>query len=630
MHRGSWIAVVLLAFAPAAFASDQIRIAEIGLKGYYQSAVPSRLRVAIIHPDSQPADVQLRVLVHTSFGIERTDTFSTRLSLAPNDQRIVDIPVQLRYSLRATVEVQELDTNGRGITEDTQPLEIPLADESLIAVLCSEPAVCQQIQSQISFSGDQPAQTGKGKFLRFVALNDPPDEFWGYYPARTVILARPLAEMSPARRRALELYIRQGYALIVLEDLSPVSDFLSPYKPRAGSLPANSIGEGRVTWVPSLAGKQLGDLYAGLSLRPAVLGWQSGRAGTDLLSWVRKRLGTRFQFPTLSWLMLWLGAYILIAGFGNFVLLRKLDRREWGWITLPSISIAFACAMYFSTAANRPHELRGDDIAVYWMDEKSPVAFIERGDRVSSNRRQTVALTTNTDEILAGDRNNTGQALTVNMFGGQDVDPLNQWDVTTGPSTTVDLRMLQWSFRDIEFVGPETEPGTVRRLDDTHFRNETGRNFRQGMYVDAANVYFFDAIPSGSQFDLAAATRTKSLRQGTSCRPCVMMGFPSELANFDYNQTNPPNQADPNEMDNQTPDPDAAQMISGILGLAKRPFDLSELIHAWPPNGGQAFDARSGIFFGLADEADPGISFPGKHFLAKGYSLTVVSYEPKP
>lgn len=273
--------------------------------------------------------------------------------------------------------------------------------------------------------------------------------------------------------------------------------------------------------------------------------------------------------------MVWLGAYILIAGVGNFVLLRKLGRREWGWITLPSISIVFASAMYFSTAANRPHELRGDDIAIYWMDEKSPVAFIERGDRVSSNRRQTVAVTTNTDEILAGDRNNTGQALTVNMFGQQDVNPFNQWDVTIDRSTTVGLRMLQWSFQDIEFVGPETEPGTVRRVDDTRFRNETGRNFRQGMYVDAANVYFFSAIPNGSQFDLAAAIATKSLRQATSCRPCAMMGFPSELANFNYNQANPRNQAD-----NETPDPDAAQMLSVILGLATKPFDLSELIRA--------------------------------------------------
>ena len=273
MHRRLWIAAILFVFAPSVFASDQIHIVEIGLKGYYHPAVPSRVRVAILHSDPRPADVQLRILVHTSFGVERTDTFSTRLSLAPNDQRIVDIPVQLRYSLRATVEVQELDANGRGITEDTQPLELPLTDESLIAVLCSQPTVCQQIQSQISFSGDESAQTAKGKILRFVTLNDPPDEFWGYYPARTLILARPVAEMSAAQRAALEAYIRQGYALIVLEYLSPVSDFLSPYKPGAASLTAKSIGEGRIVWVPSLAGKHLGDLYTGVSLPSAVLGW---------------------------------------------------------------------------------------------------------------------------------------------------------------------------------------------------------------------------------------------------------------------------------------------------------------------------------------------------------------------
>lgn len=627
MHRWAWIAAIVLAIAPAAFASDQIRIVEIGLKGYYYQGTPTRLRVAILHGDSQPAKIQIRVLVHNFWGerVQRTDTFSTHLSLAPNEQRIVDIPVLLLYSPRSTLEVQELDANGKGITEDTQPLESPLSG-NLIAVLCSQPAVCEQIQSQISFSGSQAEQTGKGKVVRFAAVSDPPEEFWGYSPARTVILARPLAGMSLAQRQALESCVREGYALIVMEDQSPVSDFLSPYKPGGSAVSATAMGEGRIVWIPSVAGKQLGDLYAGASMTSAVMGWQPGFGVRDVLSWVRKRVGTRFQFPTLVWLLIWLGVYILIAGVGNFVLLRKLDRREWSWITLPGISIIFACAMYFSSSANRPHELRGDDIAIYWMDEKSPVAFIERGQRISSNHRQAVAVTTNTDEILAGDRNNTGQALIADMFGGvTDENPLNHWDVTLDPSTTVDLRMLQWSFRDIEFVGPEIEDGTVSRIDDTHFRNGTGRNFRQGMYVDAANVYFFGAIPSGSQFDLAAAVAMKPLRQATGCSPCSAMGFPSELSNVDYNQANPAVQ-----LDNALPGRDAVQAMEDVQGTARKPFDLSELIRAWPPNSGQAFEARSGIFFGLADEAEPRISFPGKHFLAKGYSLTVVSYEPKP
>jgi hypothetical protein len=64
--------------------------------------------------------------------------------------------------------------------------------------------------------------------------------------------------------------------------------------------------------------------------------------------------------------------------------------------------------------------------------------------------------------------------------------------------------------------------------------------------------------------------------------------------------------------------------------VGQRPFDLIELIQGWPPDGGHAFDARSGVFFGLADEPHPLMSISGKQFIAQGCSVTIVSYERNP
>jgi hypothetical protein len=627
MMRWAGIAAIVLAVAPAAYCSDTIRIAEIGAKGYYYQQLPARLRVVIFHSDPQPATVEIRVLIH-SFPdprIERVDTFSKRITLAPNDQRLEEMPVLLRFSPKATVQVQEVDARGGVLAEDTGPLEPPLQNEYLIAIVCAQPAVCQQAQSQISFSGTGPEQTGKGKVLRFVTMDDPPEQFWGYSPAQTAVLARPVAGMSANQREALEDYVREGQALIVLEDQAPDTSFLSAYRPPPSTRGVSSIGEGRIIWVPSLASSDLGKLYTGLALGRAILGWEGDRSVKDQLSWARKRLSVQFRFPTLAWLLAWLGAYVLIAGVGNFVLLRKLDRREWGWITLPCISLVFACAMYLSSASNRPHELRGDDTALYWMDEKSPVAFVERGERVSSNRRQQVLANINGHEILAGDRNYTGDSLSLSMFGDQPGDnPLSHWTVQVGSPTTVELGMLQWSYRDMEFVGVENEPGTVRRLDESHFRNETGKSFRQGMYVDGTNAYFFDSIPNGSQIDLAAA-RKKPFSKATHCRVCATIGFPSEIANVGAGEL-----LSERAVENGSVSQDDRETITDALQVAQRPFDLGELIRAWPADGGHAFETRSGLFFGLADEAQPSLSFPGKRFIAKGYSITIVSYEPKP
>ncbi len=65
------------------------------------------------------------------------------------------------------------------------------------------------------------------------------------------------------------------------------------------------------------------------------------------------------------------------------------------------------------------------------------------------------------------------------------------------------------------------------------------------------------------------------------------------------------------------------------MGQREKPFELVELIRGWPSDGGHAFDARAGLFFGLADETEVPGSLPSKRFAAKGYSITIVSYERK-
>jgi hypothetical protein len=444
MHRWAWIAAIVLAVAPAAYPSDQIRIAEIGLQGYYYQGIPTRLSVLLLHADPQPAIVDLRIHVHTFIQgrVDRVDTFSQPVTLASNDQRITEIPILLRYTDRANIQVQEIDAHGNVLSEDTQPLEPPVP-AYLIAILCAQPKVCQSAQSQITFSGTSAEQTGKNKLLQFATVLDPAAHFWGYSAANTVVLARPVAGMSTDQRQALEDYVREGYTLIVLQDQLSDADFLSAYRPPGNSGGVSAIGEGRIFWIPSLAGKQLGELYSGPDLELAVRGWQGNRSIKDQLSWARRRLSVQFRFPTLGWLLLWLAAYILVAGVGNFVLLRKLDRREWGWITLPCISIAFAIAMYVSSASGRPRDLRAEDVALYWMDEKSPVAFVERGERVSSNRRQELTFSMTGDAILAGDRNHTADNFALSLFGDPSGDnPFSHWTVTLGPPTNLELRLL--------------------------------------------------------------------------------------------------------------------------------------------------------------------------------------------
>jgi hypothetical protein len=623
--RRAWIAIFFLCVAPAVYCSDGVRITEIGVKGYYYPGYPARVRVVLSHPDQRAASVELRVRVH-SFPvsrIERVDTFAKRIALMPNDIRIVDIPVLLYFSDQASVQVQEVDADGTVLSEDLQSLEPPLR-ETLVVILCAQPVVCQQIQSQISFSGTASEQTYKGKTLKFVTIENSPEQSWQYSPAKTVVLARPASEMTPAQRNALENFTRQGGALIVLEEQARSASFLQAYRTAAFPGTPTTVGRGRIFWVPTLAGQGLGELYKEPNLSRAVQGWQAAVSGRDELSWARRRLAAHFRFPSLVWLLAWLAVYILVAGVGNFALLRKLDRREWGWITLPCISLVFACAMYLSSAFTRPHELRSEDITLLWMDENSPVAFAQHGERISSDRRQTVQFRMSGDVVFEGDRSDTGSALSLDVFrSGSHDNPLNHWEVALGPPTNVELRTLQWSFRDLEFSGIAKLPGSVWRLDGTHFRNETGKNFDQAIYVDNTSVYFLDAVPDGSEIDLSRA-RKSALAKVANSRVFAMLGYPTEISQVGMEEmvlVRASNASDGSS------DADATKVA---MGQRDKPFELVELIRGWPSDGGRAFDARAGLFFGLADEAEVPASLPGKGFTAKGYSITIVSYERRP
>ena len=63
--------------------------------------------------------------------------------------------------------------------------------------------------------------------------------------------------------------------------------------------------------------------------------------------------------PPVTGLIVLLGAYILLIGPINYLVLRRLDRREWAWLTMPILIVAFTAGAFGFGAA-----LRGNDVIV--------------------------------------------------------------------------------------------------------------------------------------------------------------------------------------------------------------------------------------------------------------------------
>ncbi len=63
--------------------------------------------------------------------------------------------------------------------------------------------------------------------------------------------------------------------------------------------------------------------------------------------------------PPIGGLVGLLGAYILLIGPINYLVLRRIDRREWAWITMPALIGVFAVSAYVFGAT-----LRGSDVLI--------------------------------------------------------------------------------------------------------------------------------------------------------------------------------------------------------------------------------------------------------------------------
>ena len=68
--------------------------------------------------------------------------------------------------------------------------------------------------------------------------------------------------------------------------------------------------------------------------------------------------------PPIGGLIALLGAYILLIGPINYLVLRRLDRREWAWVTMPALIIAFAAGAYGFGSLLRGSELIVNEVAI--------------------------------------------------------------------------------------------------------------------------------------------------------------------------------------------------------------------------------------------------------------------------
>jgi hypothetical protein len=522
------ISAALLLFSSIARAQQGASIRSVGLAGYYSNGVPTPVRVHIPSlAASQAVHLEFDVVNRIGDGdsvVVESGHYSIQVKTRANEPLDTDIPILLVGYGEFTIRLSAKDSSGKLLGESTwklNPKFLSGFSSAFVAIYCVDEASCEQTHAQLPIPGSQQQKAEEGSANPYISQTSPPtyailreaaDEYWAYSIANAIVISAPLRGLAPSQQTAFEDYLRRGGKLILLEEEAADPGFLAPY--RNGSIVGSPIpvGKGELIRLPGLRGQSLLNYLKQHRTSESYSDYMeqitSSRGGVSLLS----RLGVNFVFPRLRWMLLWFGAYILIAGLVNFTVLRRLGKLEWGWVTTCIASLAFAAALFIYSSSHKPVNFMLDEVSVYWMDSQSPRAAAEYGLRISAPERADLSISVPNDALLQlpdGNSNLFGEPNAMTEIGSEisgNMPNREDWHIESGPSTIFHPSLLRWSSQDYSLRGIREFPGTVHWTSPSHLRNDTGLTFREAVVLDRKRDkrYRIASLGPGEEVDLSS------------------------------------------------------------------------------------------------------------------------------
>lgn len=474
-------------------------------------------------------------------GMQRKTTFGAAVDLPPQSNQ-----VHLLYAQPpAFGGVLDVELVAGGRTVATTPVAFTVHDQSqlVVGVVAEQPeSIVPQLDLVPSPNGGRPAVIP----LRPADLPERV-EAWATLD-RLIWQDAESGQLSPAQGEALRGWIAGGGRLVIAGGtagagvLSGFPDDLLPYRPAAtvdvapASL-SSLLGDVPVaaTDVPALAGDlargralvTVGDRVVAADMSfgsgsVTILGFDPGHgwiADLDAVESLWRRLlpprtggpviggddsplvNAVSQLPALALppiggLLVLLGGYILLIGPINYLVLRRLDRREWAWVTMPVLILVFAAGAYGFGAA-----LRGLDVIV------NEVAIV----------RGAAGTTQGTAQVYLGLFSPSRGTYQVEVPGGALLSAPMAGDFLGGASAALDvlqgdparIRDLAVGFGSLRTVRAETaspvplieadlrlEDGTLR---GTVSNRSDQRLERAAVVVGTSVVVLGDLAPGGTQ-----------------------------------------------------------------------------------------------------------------------------------
>ncbi len=531
MKRFLVVCCFVVFVAQFVWADGNVRIDELGFGGHCLFGKPCSVLVTLSNPKAKDQSFELHVgLLRQS---DRQTVFPDsvyvhRVSLAPGEERQLELPVQTpNWLVGVDITAKDADGNivGHQVSGDSQGW---LGSDVFISVLCDKESVCKRVASKIQLSAWMEAYGSRPE----VRLRTHPRYNWWAYSASAIVVAMPTSAFTGEQRLALELFARHGGRLILVEDEIADPAFLSAYRTGTPNPEGVRIGTGHLYRVPKLKSRMLEKLCSGYLLREIVDAKPITSMVPDSVA-LQTRYATRFHFPSLWTLVLWVAAYIIVVGVVNFSLLRRLRRQEWGWVTVTAVAVLFVAGLYWFASRQKPRKVTLDNVAIHFLDSHSGLAVGDYGTRMSVPRKGEFILRTTPGGLLLPRVSEEVEIHRLeNVRIGKEIT--REWTadapvrLSPVPGAEIKLPMARWTSSKLHFTGHHEFAGSVPELSPGRFRNDTGRTLSNVIYVDTAqnSLWMIGNVAPGGEFNLAQIGRFAIWEKSKIPTPDVLSDAP--------------------------------------------------------------------------------------------------------
>lgn len=377
-----------------------------------------------------------------------------------------------------------------------------LTARSPMAIYAKNDAVYRDLQNSIRNSGSIEDQADKSRNVSFVQPRYLPRHWWAYGAVSIILIAKPIDSFASEELEAIEGFARAGGHLVLIESELHNSVFLAGYREKAPDGSVQELGNGILTRLGSL--KDVDKQFTKYESITKEARFQIS-LGYQLPQYMQHTLGTIYSFPKLPWLIAVLVIFLMITGPINFMILRHMQKREWGWLTVPVISIVLALALFSVALARRPPRASLDEFSYAEKDDRGNKSMITTSVRVSSPVRIAFQIHSPTNAAFHGGREaekdsyykvpyyDSSSSIYVQKFW-----PGIQWQCS--------LRNL--SFAEVQFKVLRDFPGNVVRTGETGLHNESGISFDSALFITAQQLYQIGAFQNGAAKDLTSDDRS--------------------------------------------------------------------------------------------------------------------------